>query len=110
VDEYRRRLNRTEIKLYALLTALLFVGLVVLPHAGQVIWTVIIAAAYLRVTLVIARREKLLEEKNPAHEGSDLSAWLDAGARRVESGSKGTRAVRHDPRSGRQSTEIARRE
>ena len=110
MDEYRRRLNRTEIKLCALLTALLFGGLIVLPHTGQVIWTVIIAAAYFRVTLVIARREELLEEQCPAHEGSQRSAWRDAGARRIGSEPKETQAVCHDPHSGRQSTEIARRE
>jgi hypothetical protein len=106
MDEYRRRLNRTEIKLCALLTTLLFGGLTVLPHTGQVIWTVIIAAAYIRVTLVITRREELLEEQSPAHEAN---AWLDAGARRIESDPKGTKAVGHDPHSGRQSTAIARR-
>jgi hypothetical protein len=110
MDEYRRRLNRTEIKLCALLTALLFGGLIVLPHTGQVIWIVIIAAAYIRVTLVIVRREELLEEQSPAHEASQRSAWLDAGARCIESAPKGTQAVCHDPYSGRQPTEIARRE
>jgi|SRR5689334_5216573 hypothetical protein len=110
MDDYRRRLNRTEIKLCALLTALLFGGLIVLPHTGQVVWTVIIAAAYIRVTLVIARREELLEEQSRAHEGSQSSAWRDAGASCIVSDPKGTQAVCHDPYSGRQSTEIARRE
>jgi len=106
MDEYRRRLNRTEIKLCALLTALLFGGLIVLPHTGQVIWTVIIAAAYFRVTLVIARREELLEEQCPAHEGSQRSAWRDAGARRIESDPKGAQALCDGTHSGRQSAKI----
>jgi hypothetical protein len=65
MDEYRRRLDRTQIKLCALLTALLFIGLLILPRIGQAIWIAIIAAVYIRVTLVIARREELLEEQSP---------------------------------------------
>ena len=110
MDEYRRRLDRTQIKLCVLLTALLFIGLLILPRIGQAIWIAIIAAVYVRVTLVIARREELLEEQSAAHEGNRRSAWLNARARRFVSDTKGTRAVRHDPHSGRRSTEIARRE
>ena len=54
MDEYRRRLDRTQIKLCALLTALLFIGLLILPRIGQDICIAIIAAVYIRVTLVIA--------------------------------------------------------
>ena len=110
MDEYRHRLDRTQIKLYALLTALLFIGLLILLRIGQAIWIAIIAAVYIRVTLVIARREELLEEQSPAHEGNQRSAWFSARARRIVSDTKGTRAVRHDPHSGRRSTEIALRE
>ena len=110
MDEYRRRLDRTQIKLCALLTALLFIGLLILPRIGQAIWIAIVAAVYIRVTLVIARREELLEEQSPAHEGNQRTAWFNARARRTVSDTKGTRAVRHDPHSGRRSTEIALRE
>ena len=55
---------------------------------------VIIAIAYIRVTLVVARREELLEEQNPAPESNQRSAWLDLGVRRVVSNTKATRVVR----------------
>ena len=44
MNEYRRRLNRTQIKSYGPSHRLLFIGQFVLPHIGQVIWTVILAA------------------------------------------------------------------
>lgn len=37
----------------------------ILPRFGQFIWIAIIAALYIRVTLVIAGREELLENLNP---------------------------------------------
>jgi putative tryptophan/tyrosine transport system substrate-binding protein len=61
MNEYRRRLERTQITLCVLLILLLFFGLLILPRIGQVVWIAIIAAIYIRVTLVIARREELLE-------------------------------------------------
>ena len=61
MNEYRRRLERTQIKFCVLLILLLFTGLLILPRIGQVVWIAIITAIYIRVTLVIARREELLD-------------------------------------------------
>jgi hypothetical protein len=81
MNEYRRR-QRTQIKFCVLLILLLFIGLLILPRIGQVVWIAIIAAIYIRVTLVIARREELLEEQSATH---------DARARRIfTSDPKGT--------------------
>ena len=55
MNEYRRRLERTQIKFCVLLIILLFIGLLILPRLGQIVWIDIIAAIYIRVTLVIAR-------------------------------------------------------
>ena len=52
---------------------LLFGGIAILPWIGQVIWIAIIGAAYIRVTLVIARREELLEKLNPTPQGNEQS-------------------------------------
>jgi hypothetical protein len=68
MNEYRRRLERTQIKFCVLLILLIFIGLLMLPRFGQVVWIAIIAAMYIRVTLVIARREGLLEEQGAARE------------------------------------------
>ena len=68
MNEYRRRLERTQIKFCVLLILLLFIGLLILPRIGQIVWIGIIAAIYIRVTLVIARREELLEEQGAARE------------------------------------------
>jgi hypothetical protein len=68
MNEYRRRLERTQIKFCVLLILLLFAGLLILPRIGQVVWIAIITAIYIRVTLVIARREELLEEQNAARQ------------------------------------------
>jgi hypothetical protein len=68
MNEYRRRLQRTQIKFCVLLILLLFIGLLILPRIGQIVWIAIIAAIYIRVTLVIARREELLEEQGAARE------------------------------------------
>jgi hypothetical protein len=82
MNEYRRRLERTQIKFCVLLILLLFTGLLILPRIGQFVWIAIIAAIYIRVTLVIARREELLEEQSATH---------DARARRIfTSDPKGT--------------------
>ena len=68
MNEYRRRLQRTQIKFCVLLILLLFIGLLILPRIGQIVWIAIIAAIYIRVTLVIARREELLEEQGASCE------------------------------------------
>jgi hypothetical protein len=68
MNEYRRRLERTQIRFCVLLILLLFIGLLILPRIGQIVWIAIIAAIYIRVTLVIARREELLEEQGAARE------------------------------------------
>jgi hypothetical protein len=77
MNEYRRRLERTQITLCVLLILLLFFGLLILPRIGQVVWIAIIAAIYVRVTLVIARREELLEEQSVAR-GSAHAGCSDA--------------------------------
>ena len=65
MNEYRRRLERTQITLCVLLILLLFFGLLILPRIGQVVWIAIITAIYVRVTLVIARREEYSRSKAP---------------------------------------------
>jgi hypothetical protein len=40
----------------------------ILPRIGQIIWIAIIAAVYVRLTLVIAKREELLEKLQPSVE------------------------------------------
>jgi hypothetical protein len=62
VEEYRRRLECTEITVCMFLLYLLFGGLLTLPWIGQVIWLGVISAVHIRVIMVIARREKLLKE------------------------------------------------
>jgi hypothetical protein len=99
--EYRRRLERIQINICMVLTLALFGGLLILPHIGQIIWTAIIAAVYIRVTLVIARREELLEELQPMREDHERTAWYDASERRIFlSDSKGTWAFGIDVRPG----------
>jgi hypothetical protein len=75
MNEYRRRLERTQIKFCFLLILLLFIGLLILPHIGQIVWIAIIAAIYIRVALVIARREELLEEQGAAREDNPRLHW-----------------------------------
>ena len=65
MEQYRRRLERTQIKICVLLLVLLFGGLLTLPWIGQVIWIGIIMTIYLRLIFVIARKEQLLEELDP---------------------------------------------
>jgi hypothetical protein len=55
------RLERTQTWLAAGITILLFIGLLVLPYWGQVVWVALMGAAWLRVVYVIMKREKLLE-------------------------------------------------
>jgi hypothetical protein len=70
MNEYRRRLERTQIKFCVLLILLLFTGLLILPRIGQVVWIAII----IRVTLIIARREELLEEQSAARQDNQRLA------------------------------------
>ena len=49
MEEYRRRLERTQLKIYAALLVLLFGGLLILPWIGQVIWIAFIMAIYIRL-------------------------------------------------------------
>jgi hypothetical protein len=68
MEEYRRRLERTQIEICLLLLVLLFGGLLVLPRVGQFIWVAVIMAIHIRVTHVITRREELIERGRPKHE------------------------------------------
>ena len=77
MEEYRRRLERTQLKIYAALLVLLFGGILILPRIGQVIWIAIVTAIYIRVALVIARREELLEKLSPRSQGTERAAWYD---------------------------------
>jgi hypothetical protein len=65
MEQYRRRLEHTQIKICVLLLVLLFGGLLTLPWIGQVIWIAVIMAIYIRVIFVITRKEDLLEELRP---------------------------------------------
>jgi hypothetical protein len=82
MEEYRCRLERTQIEIRLLLLVLLFGGLLVLPPVGQIIWVAAIMAIYTRVTHVIARREELLRGR-PKRETHGWSAWYDARERRI---------------------------
>ena len=83
MDQYQRQLDRTQITICAILLALLFGGTLVLPWIGQCIWIAIIVAIYVRVTLVISRREELLEKLNPTNERTERSVWYYATERRI---------------------------
>ncbi len=97
MDEYRRQLERTEIKICVILLVLLFGGVSILPWIGQVIWIAVIAAIYIRLTLVIARREELVEKHSPTQR-NERSTWFHARKRRILiSDTKGTRALSVDP-------------
>jgi hypothetical protein len=50
------------------LAVLLFGGLPTLLWIGQVIWIAVMSAIYIRVILVITRKEELLEELDPRRE------------------------------------------
>jgi hypothetical protein len=106
MEEYRRRLERTQIKICLLLLVLLFGGLLVLPRVGQIIWVAVTMAIHIRVTHVIARREELLERGRPKHETHGWSAWHDTRARRiVTSGADDTCILETDP-GRKKSTEM----
>jgi hypothetical protein len=108
MDEYRRRLERTTLPICAFLVILLFGGVLALPRTGQVIWIAVVFATYIRLILVITRREEELEE-SPTHENKRGSAWYAAsGSPRTISETRNTPAVRHEPAFGRRPKEIAR--
>jgi hypothetical protein len=54
------RLERTDVVLCLGLLIALFAGMLALPYWGQVAWIILISAAYIRLTIVIIRRERLL--------------------------------------------------
>ena len=83
MDQYRRQLERIEIKICAILFALLFGGLLVLPRIGEYIWIAIIMAIYIRVIPVIWRREEQLDKLKPTSETAQPSAWHDAAERHI---------------------------
>ena len=53
MEEYRRRLERTQINFCVLLLVLLFGGVPILPRIGQAIWIAIIATEDLKEHLHI---------------------------------------------------------
>ena len=66
-------------------------------------------AIYIRLTLVIARKEELLEELHPTRETNERAAWYDVRERRIViSDSDGTRVVGVDPNCDRRTTEMRR--
>jgi hypothetical protein len=100
MEQYWRRLERTEIKICILLSVLLFGGLLTLPWIGQVIWIVVIMAIYIRVILVIARKHELLEELQPRREDDERTTWYDASERRIFLSVEGTWASGIDAHPG----------
>ena len=91
MEQYRRRLESTQTKICVLLLVLLFGGLLTLPRIGQVIWIAVVMAIYIRLILVIARKEKLLEELDAGRETTSRSAWYDSRQRHIViSDSEGT--------------------
>jgi hypothetical protein len=109
MEEYRRRLERIQINICVVLTLALFGGLLILPRIGQIIWIAIIAAVYIRLTLVIAKREELLEKLHPPGENNERSVMYDARERRIIiSDSKGSWILGVDPKNDREGTEIIR--
>ena len=82
MEQYRRRLERTQIKICVLLLVMLFAGLLTLPWIGQVVWIAVIMAIYIRVIHIIARKEELLEELQPRRT-NQRTARYDARERRI---------------------------
>jgi hypothetical protein len=81
MEENRRRLERTQLKIYAALLVLLFGGLLILPWIGQVIWIAFIMAIYIRLIVVITRKEELLEKLHPRRK-TKRTAWYEVRERR----------------------------
>jgi hypothetical protein len=104
MEQYRRRLERTQIKICILLLVLLFGGLLTLPWIGQVIWIAIIMAIYIRVIFVIARKEELLEELRPGRTNQRTARER----RTVISDSDRTWVVGEDPYCDRRTTKMRR--
>lgn len=77
MEQFRRQLERIQIRICIFLLVLLFGGLLVLPWIGQCIWIAIIMAIYIRLMLVISRREELLERINLPSEDIERSVWCD---------------------------------
>jgi predicted lysophospholipase L1 biosynthesis ABC-type transport system permease subunit len=82
MEEHRRRLERTQLKIYAALLVLLFGGLLILPWISQVIWIAFIMAIYIRLIVVITRKEELLEKLDPRRE-TKRAAWYEVRERRI---------------------------
>jgi hypothetical protein len=59
-DSSLQRLERAGMVLCLGLTIALFAGLLLLPRWGQLAWVALIGAAYIRLTIVIMRRERQL--------------------------------------------------
>jgi hypothetical protein len=109
MEECRRRLERIQINICVVLTLALFGGLLILPRIGQIIWIAIIAAVYIRLTLVIAKREELLEKLHPPGENNERSVMYDARELRIIiSDPKGSWILGVDPKNDREGTEIIR--
>ena len=64
-DFHLMRLEKTQTWLAAGLTIALFAGLLILPYWGQVVWVALMGAAWLRVVIVIMRKEKLVRARHP---------------------------------------------
>jgi hypothetical protein len=97
MEEYRRRLERMQIKICLLLVVLLFGGLLVPPRVGQIIWIAVIMAIHIRVTHVIARRQELLERGRPKHETHGWPWYCARDRRIVTSGADDTWILETDP-------------
>ena len=65
------RLEKTQTWIAAGLTIALFGGILVLPYWGQVVWVALIGAAWLRVVIVIMRKEKLVIDSGCGGAGYD---------------------------------------
>jgi hypothetical protein len=81
MEEYRRRLERTQLKIYAALLVLLFGRLLTLPWIGQVIWIAFIMAIYIRLTHVITRKEELLEDSTQSVKPNQMFGMACTGIR-----------------------------
>jgi hypothetical protein len=94
----RRHGGGMRVSIPQLQPVLLFGGILILPRISQVIWIVIVMAIYVRVTLIITRKEELLEEFCPTRETNQRAAWYDTREHRiVTSDSDVTRVVDVDP-------------
>jgi hypothetical protein len=105
MEQYRRQLERVQIRICIFLLVLLFGGLLVLPWIGQCIWIAIIMAIYIRLMLVISRREELLERIDVPSEDTERSVWCNVHERRaVISKSEGASILDAGPKSVQERT------